>query len=565
MNELYVCANFVTKDEVKNHKYCSTHCKNFCYSKQKNYFEKYVAEIRNPELLYIERNLSTDYITYVKPCGMNSRYKSCPKFINAWLNDVNNLNYDRLDFFPDKTKCPKSVYNIFNGYAIEKIYLPNQSKELLTPILKHFNDVFESPETVDYIIKHFANTIQYPQRKVGVSVIMQGNQGSGKSFIVDDMLVPIIGKSLYYYTCKPGDIAGDHAEGQENKLVVTIDEIHAKGSFDIANLLKSFITQTTITVNPKGIRPYIVNNFNIYYFTTNNKTPLKIEVGDRRYFATRMLDTYCKNAAYYKQLSKYMQRPDVLSAWFDHLKSIEVKDYDFINNRPESKIYNDIKDACTSNILKFLNDTIIRLGDEEDSKNVQVLRSNKLFANYIDWKSATNHKDEHNTTSFGREITGIQGIKKDRDSQGNKYIIDLKELKQYFQANSLFGNVKTDDVCEMDKLRNIITRQQAELTQLRQDMAVLKTVNVNININNNVVDNDNDNDNDHIDLITNSFFKQKSHNVDIDQKPQKVKKVKETPKIDLLTQDISDNKPKKVKKNTTKGDFKDIANEMLAF
>jgi len=46
---------------------------------------------------------------------------------------------------------------------------------------------------------------------------------------------------------------------------------------------------------------------------------------------------------------------------------------------------------------------------------------------------------------------------------------------------------------------------------------------------------------------------------------KKLKKVKETPKIDLLTQDISDNKPKKVKKNTTKGDFKDIANEMLAF
>jgi hypothetical protein len=92
----------------------------------------------------------------------------------------------------------------------------------------------------------------------------------------------------------------------------------------------------------------------------------------------------------------------------------------------------------------------------------------------------------------------------------------------------------------MEKLRNIIARQQAELTQLHKDIAVLKTVNVNININNSVVDNENDNDN--IDLITNKCFIQKSHIIDIDQKPKKVKKHKKSPT----------------------DEFKDVADEMFS-
>lgn len=545
LKQLHVCQQFVTKEEQKNNKYCSEHCKNECYKKQKIYFEQYVAEIRNPELVYVERNSKTDLLTYIKPCGMNKRYTSSQKFINIWLHDVNNASFNVMDFYPDKTQCPKEVYNIFNGYAVEKIYVKDQTKEqkeeLLKPILKHFCDIFESDETVNYILKHFANTIQHPQRKVGVSVVIQGNQGTGKSFIIDEMLVPLIGDNLYYYTCKPADIGGDHAEGQCNKLVVTVDELNAKRSFDISELLKSFITQKKLTVNPKGIRPYEVKNFCIYYFTTNSKTPLKIELGDRRYFATRMLDTYKNNGAYYKQMSKYMKRPDVLTAWYDYLVNIDVEDYDYIENRPESKIYNDMKDACTSNIVKFMNDTFMKLDDDFD--DVQTMRSGKMFAKYNDWKSATNHKDEHNTTSFGREITGIKGIKKDRDSKGNIYKIDIKELMQYFKANKLFGNTKTDedDICEMDKLRKIITRQQAELSQLRQEMAVLKTVNVNINISDKTckseVDYDSDNDNDHIKYITNNFFN--------------IKKDKEK-------------KKEKQKKKTPTSEFVDIANDMLA-
>jgi hypothetical protein len=568
MESLYVCEKFLTKDEIKNHKYCSEHCQNKCFTKQKAYFQQYIAEIRTPELIYIEKNLLTGNVTYIKPTSMNARYKAFPKFINIWMQDTGNSNYEKMDFYPDKSKVPKNTYNTFNGFAIDHMYVTNskeKKEEFVAQILKHFDDVFETKEIVNYIIKHFAHIIQYPMDKVGVSIVIQGSQGSGKSFIIDNMLAPIVGDSLYLYTCKPGDIVGDHAEGSENKLIVTLDEVSGKSTFDVADILKSLVTQTRHRVNPKGVRPYNVSNHCVYYFTTNSKVPIKVEIDDRRYFATRMLNTYTKNVSYYKKLSDYMKRPEVLSAWYDYLKELDVKGYDFINNRPFSSIYNDMKEACLSNVTRFINDIIV--SDPEQDKKV-VVSAEKVFSQYMKWKESTNHKDDHNSTSFGREMSNIQGIKKDRKSSGVVYTIDIEELKSYFASHNLFGYCKKegDAMSEIEQLKAIIERQQNEIESLKQILAQNKEQTVNINIEFNNGDKkkskkrnyDNDDDSNICDYITSSFFSK------INQPPKEVIKV-EKPKKQLKEEsDIDDDKPKKAKKVTTPtAQFADIANEML--
>jgi hypothetical protein len=339
MNDLHVCKPYLSAEEIKKNKYCSEHCKNNCYSKQKQYFEQYVCVVRNPEMMYLERVSEDNSITYTKKCGMAGRYESCFQFVTKWMRDVNIKSYSRLGFYPDTTKCPENVFNMFSGYAIHKIYqkLPkSERKELIEPILKHLHDVFENDKIVNYNIKHFAHVLQKPGTKLGVSLVYQGEQGTGKSWLIEKLLESLLGKKLCYYTCKPSDIAGDHSEGQVNKLVVVLDEATGKTSFDISELLKSLITQTTLTVNPKGIRPFEVLNFAVYFFMSNNDTPLKIPVGDRRYLVCRMLNTYKCNVDYYAAFSEYMARPDVLSAWYDYLMDVDIENFDFINGRPFS-------------------------------------------------------------------------------------------------------------------------------------------------------------------------------------------------------------------------------------
>jgi phage/plasmid-associated DNA primase len=346
----------------------------------------------------------------------------------------------------------------------------------------------------------------------GVAIVIQGEQGSGKSFIMDDCVKPLIGKQYYYYTCKPSDIAGDHAEGMPNKLIGTIDEVNAKTSFDIAELLKSFITQTTLTVNAKGIRPYDVQNWIRFWFTTNRKTPIKIELGDRRYCVLVMLNTHLNDKKYYANLSKYIQRPEVLSAWYDHLMSLNVKEYDFCGNRPQSKMYHEIIEACMSNVMKFMADMILQIENkfmEHDKEmpedHIDKVSANSLFKLYADWKTRTNHKDEINSTSFGREVGAVIGVTKECKSDGHYYVIDVKALKQYFAERNLFGygNFGKKEVTDIDKLNDIIKLQQLEINRLR---ALLEPSKDKVKIN--FHENDNNDDNDYIDRsITINFFK----------------------------------------------------------
>jgi hypothetical protein len=508
MNQLYVCKEFLTKDEIKEECYCSKQCHNNCFAKQKHYFEQYVAFIRNPEAMYVER-IKDGAITYIRPTCMTTRFQTLSKWVNMWMRIDDKLTFSALDFYPDKSKCPKDIYNIFNDFRIKKIYVKNddqKKKELLKPILDHFDDSFESKAVVNYLLNQFAHSLQFPMDKSrnGVSLVFQGEQGTGKSFIIDEMLMPLFGEKYYFYTCKPSDLAGDHSEAMPNRLIVTLDEVNGKTSFDIAEVLKSFITQTRLQVNPKGIRPYTVNNYCRYYFTTNRKTPLKMEIGDRRYFATRMLNTHINDKGYYAKLSEYMKRPDVLSAWFDHLMSLDVKDYDFNANRPFSKIYNDMIEACVPNTTKFLADMIGKVEQEfinEDKvmpdDHIEKVGATSLFTLYGNWKTKTNHKDDHNTTSFGREITSIEGIIKERKTDGIIYKIEIKAIKKYFSKNNLFGYEKPEipELSEIEKLREIIKNQKLEIERYQKLL-----------INTKISSEDVDHDNTYIENITINIF-----------------------------------------------------------
>lgn len=453
MESLHVCGNFLTKDEKKNNDYCSKQCKNDCYKKQKHYFEQYCGLVRNPETMYFER-VKNSNLSYVTPPKMMARYICFSKFLNVWIRDVHKAQYSKIDFYPDTSKCPKDEFNQFDMYEVKRNYqMVDETKrhQLVAPILKHFKDIFETKEEGDFIIKSFAHGIQFPMDKNtnGVSIVIQGDQGTGKSTLLELFLVPIIGNQYYTYTANPNDVCGEHAEGLEHRLVAVLDEVQGKSTFNLSEFLKSLTTQTTLTVNPKGIRPYQIKNYCRIYFTTNNKTPIKIEIGDRRYAVFKMLNTYRCNREYFKGLAEYMKQPDVLSAWYDYLMSLDVVDYDFCANRPQTQIYNDIVEACLSNVTKYVEYLMTEFYRENPKEvAVQKVMATNLFANYNKWKEETKHKDDHTSCSFGRAIKDFQGVKSKRLTAGIQYIFDFDDIKEYFKTHNIFGFTNKKQIVE---------------------------------------------------------------------------------------------------------------------
>jgi len=135
-----------------------------------------------------------------------------------------------------------------------------------------------------YFHRYIAQLFQDLNKKVPICIIFKGKQGTGKNMILD-ALGNMMGNCHYITSSKPNDFFGEHAEGFCNKLLVNLNEAEGKDTFDFEGRIKSFITEDTITINPKNVRPSTIRNVARTIITTNKTNPVPIDVKskDRRY------------------------------------------------------------------------------------------------------------------------------------------------------------------------------------------------------------------------------------------------------------------------------------------
>ena len=110
--------------------------------------------------------------------------------------------------------------------------------------------------------------------------------------------------------------------------------------------MKSFISEDTITVNPKNVRPTTIRNMARTIITTNKTNPIPIDVKskDRRYVVFQTTDEYLKKSSkFWTGLYSHLRKPDTMRALYQMFMSIDNTDYDWIKRRPLTKAY---KEMC---------------------------------------------------------------------------------------------------------------------------------------------------------------------------------------------------------------------------
>ena len=155
------------------------------------------------------------------------------------------------------------------------------------------------------------------------------------------MILDAIGHMLnschYITSSKPNDFFGEHAEGFCKKLLVNLNEAEGKDTFDFEGRIKSFITEDTITINPKNVRPSTIRNVARTIITTNKTNPVPIDVKskDRRYVVFQTTDVYLKKSSkFWTGLYNHLRKPEVMSALYQWFMAMDLTDYDWIKRRP---------------------------------------------------------------------------------------------------------------------------------------------------------------------------------------------------------------------------------------
>jgi hypothetical protein len=358
------------------------------YELKKKYFEIFVCKVEKPSPIYVqtyrdvERNITQLYIMKKEElfetfCEVKSNTYDAQKnnipFCVVWRVDESIKRYDTLDFTPyngifegnDKNKSKK--FNLFTGYNREVLeyegykYHEDGSlkteEEIMESDFKLLNPYYKlltqlcggNPSHANYLKRYLSHIVQRPATKMPVAIIIKGKQGTGKN----TMLMPIekiICSEHFITSSNPNDFFGEHAEGFYHKLLVNMNEMEGKDGFDFDSKLKSFISEDTITINPKYQRPTKVNNYCRLLIFSNKPNPIVLDVmgSDRRYVVFESSDFFLELDSkgkkkyamkWWSGLRDHMNSIEFLSALYRDLCAEKLDTWDFIRTRPITEAY----------------------------------------------------------------------------------------------------------------------------------------------------------------------------------------------------------------------------------
>jgi len=334
------------------------------YATQKEYFEIFVCKVLRPEPQFIYSEGLKDFGK--KACiftegNINTAFKHIrtelddkeSAFTSIWLNDTDMKCYNEMDFIPNnstiKQQDDKSIYNLFTGYnpKILSEYNKDNSEKILKPFFELGEALCnENEKHFNYLIKYFAHMIQKPNERIPIAFIIKGKQGTGKNVFLN-AIGNIIGKDHYITSSNPKDFFGDYAEGFYHKLLVNMNECEGKDTFDFEGRIKSFITEDTITINPKMVRPTQIRNVARVIIFTNKPNPIPIDVksADRRYCVFQTSDKFLNKkygTKFWTNLISHFNKPEFIACLYDYLNNMNIDNIDWKTERPITDAYREM-------------------------------------------------------------------------------------------------------------------------------------------------------------------------------------------------------------------------------
>jgi hypothetical protein len=226
------------------------------------------------------------------------RYAYGSDAVKFWLGngDRKMVNFDRLVFDPEGLYDPATSVNLYDGFKIQATQAPYDK---ILDLLLHLCD--ENEEMFFWILRWIAFPLRHPGAKMTTSVIMHGDEGSGKNLFWEQVVRPMYGK--YAGVITNAEIESQFNEWASQKLMLICDEVVTRNELkQLKGKLKGIISGKTIRINPKNLPGRDEANYANFVFLSNELQPLALDKTDRRYLVAWTPPK--KDLAYYKEVAE---------------------------------------------------------------------------------------------------------------------------------------------------------------------------------------------------------------------------------------------------------------------
>ncbi len=152
---------------------------------------------------------------------------------------------------------------------------------------------------VDSERNHFLNWLACALRtrkKLMTAYVLKGAQGAGKGLLFGRVFKPMFGETQTMQI-EDEQLKQPFNGYLKNVCFIAFNEVahDNNGRNSLNSKIKSMITDPTITINEKFVRPFVINNNANCIFFSNESVPLLIEQSDRRFNVVETGDALTKN------------------------------------------------------------------------------------------------------------------------------------------------------------------------------------------------------------------------------------------------------------------------------
>lgn len=414
------------------------------YAGMKHEFEKKNFKVLNQNCYYTLTD-SGGYTTstcktfkekYMHMQFRDEKTEELAGFVDKWMRDRTLRVYKNAGIYPDDASVPDGCFNTFEGFPINKVDTSAVSETdtahlfLIKSLIRR---ICENDEHCEFVMKFLAHMFQYPFVKPRMCVIFQSTaQGIGKGTF-GDLLISMLGKLYAFKTSKLETMFGQFNGLLFNKILGIIDEVTIpKNEYE---QFKGMITEKTITIRNMHATSFVADDYLRYIcFLNQNKAMCILEERERRFFITGSNAQKLTG----EEITTYLeavQNPIAQKLFYDELMEMKIDmNYAFDDNRPESTLYNNLKELYRPLEMKFVLDFLLsncsgesfrRNGSSDDDFYPKLrISHSKMFKLFTEYLSENKYQHVCNSAAFTMNVksnfNGMPWIKHQRSQRNGR-------------------------------------------------------------------------------------------------------------------------------------------------
>jgi hypothetical protein len=265
------------------------------------------------------------------------------------MKHISHLVYEDMEYTPGLV--PSHTLNLFRGYRGREVDEIDHNIEV---ILDHLREIQCNGDTdiYNYLIKWLAYIIQKPA-KPNTAILMIGNHGVGKTIFWEFFIRSIIGNRNTYVCSTLDEITSRFNSHIANKRFLLVSECKGSSKHD-HDKLKRVITDSTLSIEKKGIESYELASVHCVAITSNHRDHHFIDKDDRRFVVVECSNDK-RDAEYFDTLASVME--DYSNDFYTYLYRMDLSDFR-PSNIPMSNIKNDIIESNIHPVQQFLTEYV---------------------------------------------------------------------------------------------------------------------------------------------------------------------------------------------------------------